>query len=68
MHVTRVNAHCATCTESQVQQDLVAKVDPLLLLFGQLPEQKIRQICQKEMVRYGVLDSYSVNSNVRGLG
>lgn len=53
---------------SQVKQDLVAKVDPLLLLFGQLPEQKIRQICQKEMVRYGVLDSYSVNSNVRGLG
>ena len=53
---------------SQVKQDLVAKVDPLLLLFGQLPEQKILQICQKEMVRYGVLDSYSVNSNVRGLG
>ena len=65
------------------------KVDPLLLLFGSMPENKIRQICQKEMVRYGhgvkiqekiqkffdkiinpksVLDSYSVNSNVRGRG
>ena len=65
---THVDINAEKQLMSQVKQDLVAKVDPLLLLFGQLPEQKIRQICQKEMVRYGVLDSYSVNSNVRGLG
>ena len=47
---------------------MVDKIDPILLLIGSQPEQKIRQICQEEMVRYGVIDSYSVSSNRRGHG
>ena len=46
-------------------KDMVDKIDPILLLIGSQPEQKIRQICQEEMVRYGVIDSYSVSSNRR---
>ena len=50
------------------KKDMVDKIDPILLLIGTQPEQKIRQICQEEMVRYGVIDSYSVSSNRRGHG
>jgi len=39
--------------------ELVEKVDPLLLLLGENPKQRIREICQEEMARYGLLDSYS---------
>ena len=46
-------------------KEMVDKIDPILLLIGSQPEQKIRQICQEEMVRYGVIDSYSVSSNRR---
>lgn len=42
---------------------LVEKVDPLLLLFGDDPKQRIRQICQEEMIRYRLIDSYSLNKN-----
>jgi len=42
-------------------QGLIEKVDPLLLLLGDNPKQRIRQICQEEMARYGLIDSYSRN-------
>merc|ERR1712176_1172181 len=40
-------------------KELVEKVDPLLLLLGENPKQRIREICQEEMTKYGLLDSYS---------
>ena len=40
---------------------LVEKVDPLLLLLSGDPRQTIRQICQQEMARYGLIDSYTRN-------
>ena len=40
-------------------QELIEKVDPILLLFGSDTKLRIRQICQEEMARYGVIDSYT---------
>ena len=42
---------------------LERQVDPVLLAFGDDPREKIRQICQQEMMRHGVIDSYSRGRN-----
>lgn len=44
-------------------ETLERQVDPVLLAFGDDPREKIRQICQQEMMRHGVIDSYSRGRN-----